>query len=85
MTGAERERAVLDSVPADLFIAGEWRPATGGGTLTVEDPATGQALVEVADAQPEDAMAALDAAAAAQGEWAVHPPRERGGDPAPRV
>ncbi len=77
MTGAERERAVLDSVPADLFIAGKWRPATGGGTLTVEDPATGQALVEVADAQPEDAMAALDAAAAAQGEWAVHPPRER--------
>ena len=77
MTGAERERAVLDAVPTDLFIAGKWRPATGGGTLTVEDPATGQALIDVADAQPEDAMAALDAAAAAQAEWGVHPPRER--------
>jgi succinate-semialdehyde dehydrogenase/glutarate-semialdehyde dehydrogenase len=78
MTGAERERAVLDNVPRDLFIAGEWRPATAGGTLTVEDPATGEGLVDVADAQPQDAMAALDAAAAAQGEWAKHPPRERG-------
>ena len=77
MTGGERERAVLDKVPTQLFIGGRWRAATGGGTLPVEDPATGQALVEVADAQPQDAMAALDAAAAAQGEWAKHPPRER--------
>ncbi len=78
MTGAQREQAVLDDVPTDLFIGGEWRPATGGGTLTVEDPATTQALVEVADAQAEDALAALSAAADTQGEWAIHPPRERG-------
>jgi len=32
----------------------------------------------VADATPEDGMAALDAAVAAQAEWAAHPPRERG-------
>jgi succinate-semialdehyde dehydrogenase/glutarate-semialdehyde dehydrogenase len=78
MTGAQRERAVLDNVPTELFIGGRWRPATGGGTLTVEDPATGEGLIDVADAQPEDAMAALDAAAGAQAEWGVHPPRERG-------
>jgi succinate-semialdehyde dehydrogenase/glutarate-semialdehyde dehydrogenase len=78
MTGAQQEQAVLDDVPTDLFIGGEWRAATGGGTLTVEDPATTQALVEVADAQPEDALAALSAAAEIQGEWAIHPPRERG-------
>jgi succinate-semialdehyde dehydrogenase/glutarate-semialdehyde dehydrogenase len=78
MTGAQQEQAVLDVVPTDLFIGGEWRAATGGGTLTVEDPATTQALVEVADAQPEDALAALSAAAEIQGEWAIHPPRERG-------
>ncbi len=77
MTGGERERAVLDKVPTQLFIGGRWRAAAGGGTLPVEDPATGEALVEVADAQPQDAMAALDAAAAAQGDWAKHPPRER--------
>jgi succinate-semialdehyde dehydrogenase/glutarate-semialdehyde dehydrogenase len=78
MTGAQRERAVLDNVPTELFIGGRWRPATGGGTLTVEDPATGEGLVDVADAQPQDAMAALDAAAGAQAQWGIHPPRERG-------
>jgi succinate-semialdehyde dehydrogenase/glutarate-semialdehyde dehydrogenase len=44
----------------------------------VEDPATGEALCEVADASVEDARSALDAAWAAQAEWAAHPPRERG-------
>jgi succinate-semialdehyde dehydrogenase/glutarate-semialdehyde dehydrogenase len=78
MTGAERERTLLEQVPTDLFIAGEWRPASGGGTLSVEDPATTRALLDVADAQAEDALSALSAAAEAQGEWAVHPPRERG-------
>ena len=34
--------------------------------------------VEVADAAPEDATAALDAAVAAQAAWAATPPRERG-------
>src|ERR1035437_3006722 len=78
MTGAEREQRGLQAVPKDLFIAGEWRAASGGGTLAVEDPATGEALVEVADAQEQDAMAALAAAADAQAEGGVHPPRERG-------
>jgi succinate-semialdehyde dehydrogenase/glutarate-semialdehyde dehydrogenase len=74
----ERERAVLERVPTDLFIAGVWRAASGGGTLAVEDPATGEPLVEVADAREDDALAALSAAADAQAEWGVHPPRERG-------
>jgi succinate-semialdehyde dehydrogenase / glutarate-semialdehyde dehydrogenase len=78
MTGAEREQAVLDWVPSSLHIGGQWRDASTGGTLAVEDPATTEALLEVADGQPEDALAALAAAAEAQGEWAVHPPRERG-------
>jgi succinate-semialdehyde dehydrogenase/glutarate-semialdehyde dehydrogenase len=74
----DHERAVLEQVPTELLIAGEWRPASGGSTLTVEDPATAQPLVEVADAKADDALAALSAAADAQGEWGVHPPRERG-------
>jgi succinate-semialdehyde dehydrogenase/glutarate-semialdehyde dehydrogenase len=78
MTGVEREQAVLRQVPTELYIAGEWRAASGGGTLTVEDPSTTEGLVDVADAQEQDAMAALDAACEAQAEWAVHPPRERG-------
>jgi succinate-semialdehyde dehydrogenase/glutarate-semialdehyde dehydrogenase len=73
-----QEHQVLEAVDKQLYIGGEWRDATGGATLEVEDPATGEALCEVADATPEDAAAALDAAVAAQGEWRDHPPRERG-------
>ncbi|MEA2315338.1 MAG: succinate-semialdehyde dehydrogenase / glutarate-semialdehyde dehydrogenase [Solirubrobacteraceae bacterium] len=78
MSGAELERSVLEKVPANLYIGGEWRSAAGGGTLGVEDPATGEQLIEVADAQVEDALGALAAAAERQHEWAAHPPRERG-------
>jgi len=69
---------VLEKLPTELYIGGRWRAASGGGTLTVEDPATGEPLVEVADAQPEDALEALGAAADKQAEWAGFPPRERG-------
>jgi succinate-semialdehyde dehydrogenase / glutarate-semialdehyde dehydrogenase len=75
---ATQEQAALEAVPNQLFIGGEWRDAAGGATLAVEDPATGESLVEVADATPEDATAALDACVAVQSEWAAHPPRERG-------
>ncbi len=75
---SESERAVLERVPTDLLIAGEWRAASGSGTLAVEDPATREPLVHVADGQAQDAIAALAAAADAQAEWGVHPPRERG-------
>ena len=72
------ERAVVEGAPAQLFIAGEWRDASGGARLEVEDPSTGEAIGSVADATPGDAVAALDACVAVQAEWAAHPPRERG-------
>ncbi len=71
-------RAVLERVPTGVFVGGEWRDATGGGRFPVEDPATQEQLVEVADGRPEDATAALDAAVDAQPGWAATPPRERG-------
>jgi succinate-semialdehyde dehydrogenase / glutarate-semialdehyde dehydrogenase len=75
---ADNETAVVEAAPNQLFIAGEWRDAGGGETLGVEDPSTGDTLVEVADATADDAKAALDACVAVQEEWAAHPPRERG-------
>jgi succinate-semialdehyde dehydrogenase / glutarate-semialdehyde dehydrogenase len=75
---AANEQAVLAAVPKDLYIGGRWRAAAGGATFAVEDPSTEVPLVEVADATAEDALAALAAAAQAQGEWAVSAPRERG-------
>src|SRR5690349_20896411 len=74
----DKEKSVLDSVKTQLFIGGEWRDGGGGETLDVEDPATGEALISVADGTPEDAKAALDACCAVQAEWAANPPRERG-------
>jgi succinate-semialdehyde dehydrogenase/glutarate-semialdehyde dehydrogenase len=79
MSIATAEQAVVDKVEKKLFIGGEWRDASGGGTLEVIDPATEEPICEVADATPEDAMAALDAAVAAQAEWAATPPNDRAG------
>jgi succinate-semialdehyde dehydrogenase / glutarate-semialdehyde dehydrogenase len=75
---ATQEKSIVDGVPRGLFIGGEWRDASGGGTLEVEDPSTGEAIASVADATPDDAKAALDACCAVQEDWAAHPPRERG-------
>jgi succinate-semialdehyde dehydrogenase/glutarate-semialdehyde dehydrogenase len=77
-SSAVEQSSALERVPKQLYVGGEWRDAAGSGTLAVEDPSTGEPLVDVADGQPQDALAALSAAAEAQGEWAVHPPRERG-------
>ncbi|MFI5711248.1 NAD-dependent succinate-semialdehyde dehydrogenase [Kribbella sp. NPDC051620] len=73
-----REQEVVEGCPTELFIAGKWRPAEGGKTLAVEDPATGTTLCQVSDASPADGLAALDSAVAAQAEWAATAPRERG-------
>jgi succinate-semialdehyde dehydrogenase / glutarate-semialdehyde dehydrogenase len=77
MSIASAENTVVESAPKQLFIGGEWRDASGGDTLAVEDPSTGETLVDIADATPEDAKAALDAAVEAQAGWAATPPNER--------
>jgi succinate-semialdehyde dehydrogenase/glutarate-semialdehyde dehydrogenase len=74
---APEEQRILDDVPKQLLIAGEWRDGSKG-TLSVEDPSTGEPLCDVADASSDDAKAALDAAVEAGPQWASHPPRERG-------
>lgn len=74
---AERESQVVRDAPKGLFIAGRWRPATGERTMAVEDPSTTVTLCEVADGTAADGLAALDAAAAAQPDWARTAPRER--------
>ncbi len=74
---APEEQRVLDQVPKQLYIGGEWRDGAKG-TLGVEDPSTGETLCDVADASTEDAKAALDAAVGAGAEFASMAPRERG-------
>ena len=62
-------------VPTGLFIGGEW--TTNGRTIGVTNPATEDTLVEIADATPDDAVAAVAAAHEALPGWAATPPRER--------
>ncbi len=75
---APAEQALLDGVPTRLFIGGEWVDAASGKTLDVYDPATGEVIASIADAGVDDGARALDAAVAAQADWAATPPRVRG-------
>jgi succinate-semialdehyde dehydrogenase / glutarate-semialdehyde dehydrogenase len=63
--------------PTGLLIGGQWGSGRAG-TLPVINPATEDAITEVADASPEDGLEAVAAAAAALPAWAAKPPRERG-------
>jgi len=67
---------VLNAVPKGLLIGGKW--ISTEKTVPVEDPSTGEVIAEVADASPADGIAALDAAVAAQADWAATDPRVRG-------
>src|SRR6188472_122445 len=78
MTTATAEQAILDAVRPQLYVGGEWRDGGEGGTIEVEDPATGETLVEVADATVDDAKAALGAAHETFAQWRDTAPRERG-------
>ncbi|GAB2527497.1 NAD-dependent succinate-semialdehyde dehydrogenase [Paramicrobacterium agarici] len=69
------ESDLLAKVPTGLFIGGEWKDAAE--TFAVTDPSTGKTLVEIANATVDEGTAALDAAVAAQEEWAATPPRTR--------
>jgi succinate-semialdehyde dehydrogenase/glutarate-semialdehyde dehydrogenase len=59
----------------ELFIGGKWVPAQS--RFDVLDPATGDVIASVADGSVDDALAAVDAAAAAGPGWAATPPRQR--------
>ncbi len=69
------------SVPGDgtprLFIGGEWVDATGSTTVTSVDPATGEPIIDVPVARPDEVAAAVGAAKDAQRAWASATPGRR--------
>jgi succinate-semialdehyde dehydrogenase/glutarate-semialdehyde dehydrogenase len=71
------EQSVIEAVPKQLLIGGEWRDASGGASFGIEDPSTGETLCEIADGTAEDARAALDAAVEAQPGWRATPANDR--------
>src|SRR5437763_1304970 len=72
---APEEQRILEEVPKQLYVGGEWRDGAKG-TLGVEDPSTGETLCEVADASEDDARSALDAAVAAGCTMVVKPAQQ---------
>ncbi|MGO4957668.1 NAD-dependent succinate-semialdehyde dehydrogenase [Luteococcus sp. Sow4_B9] len=62
--------------PTQLFVDGEWIDGARG-QFDVENPATGETIASVADCDVAQGIAALDAAVAAQAQWASTPARER--------
>ena len=67
----------MADTPTDLFLGGKWVPASSGGRFDVYDPSTGDVIASVADGTVEDAIAAVDAAAAAAADWAATALRQR--------
>src|SRR3954451_6938462 len=78
MAVATSEQQVIESIPTKLYIGGEWVDGSEGDTIAVEDPATQETLVEGASGNTDDAFKALEAATAAQKEFAAMSPMERG-------
>ncbi|YAL82416.1 NAD-dependent succinate-semialdehyde dehydrogenase [Dermacoccaceae bacterium W4C1] len=71
------EARVIEQVPTGLLIDGAWTQAQSAATFEVFDPSTGQVLCTVADASPQDGVRALDAAVAAQADFAATSPQQR--------
>ncbi len=60
-----------------MYIGGEW--VSSAGTFTDYNPATGDVWAEIPNGTREDATKAIEAAAAAQAEWAAMPHPQRAG------
>ena len=60
-----------------LLIGGEWTEAGGGGTFERTNPFPGGAVTLAAATGAEDAIRAVDAAAAAFPAWSATPAGER--------
>ncbi|GHD10968.1 NAD-dependent succinate-semialdehyde dehydrogenase [Zhihengliuella salsuginis] len=74
-TASAAERELLARVPTGLYLDGAW--VATEATIDVQDPATGETIAKIADADVEHGVAALDAAVAAQAAWAATAPRKR--------
>jgi 1-pyrroline dehydrogenase len=59
------------------FVGGDWVDSSGGETMEVLNPSTGEAIAEVARSTAEDANRAVEGAKAALPEWLECTPAER--------
>ena len=64
-------------VPTGMWLGGKQIEPEDRARFPVLDPATGEILAEVVDAEAADGLQALDLAVAAQSDWAATAPRVR--------
>lgn len=74
---AESARRAVSGINTNLFIDGEWVESSSGKRFDVVNPATEEVITSVANGNAEDAQRAIEAAGAAQKDWAATPPRVR--------
>ncbi len=67
----------IAQIPRSLFINGEWVEGRGA-PFGNRNPATGEIFAQISSATADDALLALDSAAAAQRAWRNWAPRRRG-------
>ena len=80
LTDAPNETAAPSSSTRGLYYEGAWRTSTSGRHRTINCPADGRFVAEVAECDAADTEAAIAAARHAfdRGEWAATPEKERG-------
>jgi betaine-aldehyde dehydrogenase len=78
---SEKDLSPSAVMPAhrDLYFAGEWQAPRSGRYVETINPASGEAIIEVADAGADDAVAAIQAAHEAFEGWRRLKPLERAG------
>ena len=62
---------------SESYVNGEWLAAHGGKTFPINNPATGELIMAVADHGADTIKKAIDAAAIAQKEWAGRTAKDR--------
>ncbi len=61
-----------------MYVGGAWVGASSGQSMSVTNPATGETIAELPDANRDDVWRAVDEAAKAFPPWAALPAMERG-------
>jgi len=67
-----------DLLRSEAYLAGEWVGADSGATFPVTNPSTGAEICQVPDMGVAETRRAIDAAYAAQKDWAAKTGKERG-------
>lgn len=73
----DASRSVFESLHTGLHLNGQWSESASGERFEIVNPATEEVITTVANGNAADARRAIEAAGAAQAQWAKSAPRFR--------